>query len=309
MATNHYPKKNSQILTRHNPSHSQTKNQKSLTIVLGLTTTFFLVELFGAFWTHSLALLSDAIHMLSDIGALGLALFAAWAASKPARANKTFGYYRAEVLAAFFNSALLLIIAITIFREAYTRIHSPIVIKTIPMLIIATIGLAINLVGAFILSQHQNENINIRGALIHVLGDTLGSLGAITAGLVIWIKGWLWFDPLISFLIGAIIIFNALRILWDTVNILMQGAPRHINLEQIRRSMLQVEGVKEICDLHIWTLTSHLDMLSAHVIVNNIHQSMEVLKDLQKLLQENYGLEHVTIQIEDGSTEICKTFV
>ena len=308
MHHHHHHGKQHHTIELHDPSHRQHKNKNPLILVLLLTFTFFLVEFFGGLWTNSLALLSDAGHMLSDIAALGLALFAFWASDRPAHAKKTFGYYRAEVLAAFVNGAGLLIIAVIIFHEAYERIQSPIMVKSIPLLFIASAGLAINIIGAYILSKGRKENINIRGAFIHILGDALGSLGAISAGLAIWLKGWMWFDPLMSFFIGAIIIYSAWRLLWDTVNILMQGVPPYIDLETIKKSMLNIEGVKELCDIHIWTLTSHVDMLSAHVIVEDIHQSLQILKKLQNILHERYGIEHVTIQIEDESIGTCNYF-
>ncbi len=247
--------------------------------------------------------------MLSDIAALGLAFFALWASGKPAHAKKTFGYYRAEVLVAFINGTALVVIALMIFHEAYQRMRVPVNVKSIPLLVIASAGLIVNLIGAYALSRGGKENINIRGAFIHVLGDALGSLGAIGAGVVIWLKRWMWFDPLVSFFIGGIIIYSAWRLLWDTIHILMQGVPGHIDLEEIKKSMAHVEGVKSICDLHVWTLTSHVEMLSAHVVVENVLQSMVILKKLQKNLQECYGIEHVTIQIEDDSLGTCNYFV
>jgi len=289
--------------------HRHHQNKNFLIIVLTLTAIVFLVEFLGGLWTKSLALLSDAGHMLSDFASLGLALFALWASSKPAHAKKTFGYYRAEVLAAFINGAALVVIALLIFHEAYERMQVSVNVKSIPLVVIASAGLMINLIGAYILSRGGKENINIRGAFIHVLGDALGSLGAIAAGLVIWLKGWLWFDPLVSFFTGGIIIYSAWRLLWDTVHILMQGVPTHIDLEEIKKSMVHVEGVKSICDIHVWTLTSHVEMLSAHVVVENVLQSMVILKKLQKTLQECYGIEHVTIQIEDDSIGTCNYFV
>jgi len=305
----HHHEKNNQVLELHDPSHRLPQNKNFLIIVLTLTAIFCLVEFFGGLWTKSLALLSDAGHMLSDIAALGLALFALWASDKPAHAKKTFGYYRAEVLVAFVNGAALVVIALIIFHEAYGRMKVPENVKSIPLLVIASAGLMINLIGAYLLSRGEKENINIRGAFIHVLGDALGSLGAISAGLVIWLKGWMWFDPLVSFFIGGIIIYSAWRLLWDTVHILMQGVPGHIDLEEIKKSMVLIEGVKSICDLHVWTLTSHVEMLSAHVVVEDVLQSMVILKNLQKILQERYGIEHVTIQIEDDSIGTCNYFV
>jgi len=293
----------------HDPSARLEKNKKLLLLILALTFTFFVVELIGGVWTNSLALLSDASHMLSDIAALCMGLFATWISSRPSHYKKTFGYYRAEILAAFINGAALVVIAIIIVREAFERIQSPEPVKSIPMLIIAVLGLMINLFGVYILSKGERQNINIRGVFIHILGDALGSVGAIVAGMVIWLRGWYWFDPLVSFFIASIIIYSAWRLLWDTVHILMQGAPRHINTEEIKESMLRVEGVKGLCDLHIWTLTSHVDMLSAHVVINDINQSMVILKELQQTLQEGYGLEHITIQIEDESVGTCNLLV
>lgn len=293
----------------HHPSARQQENSTLLASVLGLTLIFFFVELIGGFWTNSLALLSDAVHMLSDIAALGLSLIAIWLSRKPAHGKKTFGYYRAEILAAFVNGAALVVIALIIFREALERMQTPEMIKGIPMLIIATVGLIVNLIGAYILSKGEKENLNIRGVLTHVLADALGSVGAIIAGIVVWLKGWNWFDPLVSFFIGTIIIYSAWRLLWDTVHILMQGVPRHINMDEIKQSMMGLEGVESICDLHIWTLTSHVDMLSAHVIVGDMNQGMNILKKLHKMLQEHYGLEHVTLQIEDTSLGTCNLFV
>lgn len=291
----------------HHPADRQGEHKRALRIVLVLTTGFFFIELFGGIWTNSLALLSDAGHMLSDIAALGLALFAFWVAAKPAHSKKSYGYYRAEILAAFLNGAALVAIAIAIFHEAYQRFRAPEQVNGLPMLAIAAAGLVVNLIGAALLSQRGKESVNIRGVLIHVLGDALGSLGAISAAVVIWYKGWMWFDPLVSLLIGSIIIYSAWRLLWDTVHILMQGVPPYIDLEEIRRSMLAVEGVKGICDLHLWTLTSHVDMLSAHVVIEEMERSRQVLTTLNKMLQEQFGVEHVTIQIEDASMgEECR---
>jgi cobalt-zinc-cadmium efflux system protein len=290
----------------HYPGARQGENKAVLQTVLVLTLCFFFAELAGGIWTNSLALLSDAGHMLSDIAALGLALFALWVAEKPPHNKKSFGYYRAEILAAFTNGAALVAIAIVIFHEAYQRFQAPQEVKSLPMLVIAAVGLVINLAGAYLLSKAGRENINIRGVLIHVLGDALGSLGAIAAGAVIWTKGWMWFDPLVSVFIGSIIIYSAWRLLWDTLHILMQGVPPYIDLEEIKRAMLAVEGVKGICDLHIWTLTSHVDMLSAHVVIAEMSRSREILGTLNKTLQERYGVEHVTIQIEDEAMGTCR---
>lgn len=308
MNAHHHPheSKNAAALLHH-PAERHGQDTRTLKIVLVLTTGFFFVELFGGIWTNSLALLSDAGHMLSDMAALALALCAIWVAAKPAHNTKSYGYYRAEILAAFINGAALVAIAIAIFHEAYQRFHAPREVNGPPMLAIAVCGLVVNLLGAALLFRGGKESVNIRGVLIHVLGDALGSLGAVTAAAVIWGKGWMWFDPLVSVLIASIIIYSAWRLLWDTVHILMQGVPPYIDLEEIRRSMLAVRGVKGICDLHLWTLSSHVDMLSAHVVIEEMHESREILASLNKMLQEQYGVEHITIQIEDESMgEKCR---
>jgi len=292
----------------HDPTFNQQKNKKILLTVLSMTLVFFFAEVIGGFWTNSLALLSDAGHMLSDIVALCLSLFAIWISFRPAHKKKTFGYFRAEILVAFVNGVILMVISIIIFREAFYRIQAPEVVKGAPMLVIATLGLIINLIGAFLLSKGSKKNINIRAVFFHVLGDALGSIGAISAGMAIWLKGWNWFDPLVSFFIGSIIIYGAWWILWDSAQILMQGVPAHLNTEEIKQSMLKVEGVNSIDDLHVWTLTSHVEVLTAHVVINNISNGMDILKKLHGVLNKKYGLEHITIQIEDESMGNCKIF-
>ncbi|MBN2468074.1 MAG: cation transporter [Deltaproteobacteria bacterium] len=266
------------------------------------------MEVIGGFWTNSLALLSDAGHMLSDIAALGLSLGAIWFSVKPAHEGKTFGYFRAEILVAFVNGGILIAIATVIFHEAYHRILSPQEVKAIPMVGIATAGLIVNLFAAILLFKGSTYSMNIRAVLFHVAGDALGSLGAITAGVVIWLRGWNWFDPLISFFIGSIIIYGAWHLLWETTHILMQGTPSHLQTNEIKQDMMNVEGVHCVNDLHIWTLTSHVDILTAHVVVNDVRNGMNILTDLHVLLRNKYGLEHVTIQLEEESMGNCRLF-
>lgn len=279
-----------------------------LRVVFVLTFFFFVVEVLGGLWTNSLALLSDATHMLSDVFALGLSLFAFWFSSKRPSSTKTYGYYRLEVLAAFVNGVLLILIAVWIFKEAYGRLQSPAEVKGVPMLVIAVVGLMVNLLGIYLLHKAGRENINVKGAFFHLIGDAAGSVGAITAAVVISVTGWTPFDPVVSILIGVLIIYSAWRLLWDVVHILMQGVPVHIDLDSIKRAILSVDGVTGLCDLHIWSLTSQVDSLSAHVVVDDMGRNKEILQQLRQLISTRFGIDHVTLQIEDEDVGTCNLF-
>ncbi len=294
----------------HNHSHGSVREtgKSRLRFVLVLTSLFFVVEVLGGLWTNSLALLSDAGHMLSDMFALGLSLFAFWLSSRKPSPTKTYGYYRFEVVAAFINGVLLILIALWIFGEAYSRFQEPAAVKSVPMLVIAVLGLMINLLGIYLLHEIGTKNINIRGAMFHLIGDAAGSVGAITAAIAISLTGWTFFDPLVSVLIGLLIIYSAWRLLWDVVNILMQGVPPHIDLDGIKQEMLSVDGVIGLCDLHIWSLTSEVESLSAHVVVEDMGRNKEILEKLTCLIRDRFGINHVTLQIEDEAVGTCKLF-
>lgn len=294
----------------HNHGHgpSREKGKSRLRVVLVLTSLFFIAEVIGGLWTNSLSLLSDAAHMLSDMFALGLSLFAFCLSSKKPSPTKTYGYYRFEVVAAFVNGVLLILIALWVFSEAFGRFQHPATVKSVPMLFIAVLGLIINLLGIYLLHELGTESINIRGALFHLVGDAAGSVGAITAAIAITLTGRTFFDPMISVLIGFLIIYSAWRLLWDVVNILMQGVPAHIDLDSIRQAMLSVDGVTGLCDLHIWSLTSQLDMLSAHVVVEDMGQNKEILEQLTRMINDKFAINHVTLQIEDEAVGTCRLF-
>ena len=296
---------------RHSHGHGSLREtgKSRLRVILALTSLFFVVEVLGGLWTNSLALISDAGHMLSDMFALGLSLFAFWLSSKKPSPTKTYGYYRFEVVAAFINGVLLILIALWIFGEACSRFQHPPTVKSIPMLFIAVVGLMINSFGIYLLHEAGRENLNVRGALFHLIGDAAGSVGAITAAIVISQTGWTIFDPLVSVLIGLLIIYSAWRLLWDVVNILMQGVPPHIDLDNIKQTMLSVDGVTGLCDLHIWSLTSQVDMLSGHVVVEDMGRNKEILRKLTRLINERFGIDHVTLQIEDEGVGTCKLFL
>ena len=301
-------------MEHHNHNHNHThgfvreRGKSRLRLVLVLTSLFFVVEVLGGLWTNSLALLSDAGHMLSDMFALGLSLFAFWLSSRKPSPTKTYGYYRFEVVSAFINGVLLILIALWIFGEAYSRFQEPAAVKSVPMLVIAVLGLMINLLGIYLLHEIGTKNINIRGAMFHLIGDAAGSVGAITAAIAISLTGWTFFDPLVSVLIGLLIIYSAWRLLWDVVNILMQGVPPHIDLDGIKQEMLSVDGVIGLCDLHIWSLTSEVESLSAHVVVEDMGRNKEILEKLTCLIRDRFGINHVTLQIEDEAVGTCKLF-
>jgi cobalt-zinc-cadmium efflux system protein len=269
-----------------------------MTVVLFLTAGFTAAEVVGGLLTGSLALLADAGHMLSDDISLGLALFAAWLAGRPATPERSFGYQRAEILAALFNGATLVAISIWIFIEAYRRFENPPEILGGWMLVIATLGLLVNVAGVVILSRSSGESLNARGALRHVIADALGSVGAIVAALVIILTGWRYADPLVSVAIGVLILASSWSLLRDSTNILLEATPRGINAEEVGRRMAGAEGVIEVHDLHIWTITSGFPALSAHVLVGQTENCHARRRDLEKLLSREYGISHTTLQVD-----------
>jgi len=278
--------------------HEHSHSQHPLTLALTLTGGYCIVEFVGGWLTNSLALFSDAGHMLSDVTAMGLSLFAAYIATLPVNSQKTFGYYRAEILAAFLNGLALWLIAGVIFREAYYRFFTPAEVHGHGMVIIASIGLVINLVSVWLLRGYHHTNLNLRGVFLHVLGDALGSVGAIVAGVLIMWTGWYWVDPVTSILIGLLILISSFDLVRESVDVLMQATPRHIDLGEVQRTLEAVEGVKRIHDLHVWTLTSNLFTLTAHAVVNGNHDQHALLDSLEKTIYERFGIDHITIQLE-----------
>jgi cobalt-zinc-cadmium efflux system protein len=239
--------------------------------------------------------------MLSDVGALALSLFAMWMAQKPANPRRTYGYYRTEILAALANGAALIAISLLIFVEAYRRLREPVEVAGQLVMWIAVGGLLVNLAGMWILHGGRDESLNIRGAWLHLLTDALGSVGAIAGGAMIWAFGWQWADPVVSVAIGLLVIYASWDLLRESVSVLLEGTPAHIDLEAVRTAMLEVEGVEAVHDLHVWTITSGMDAMSGHVVVGDRHErrtSGEILADLHKILHDRFGLGHLTIQIE-----------
>jgi cobalt-zinc-cadmium efflux system protein len=279
-------------------THGREGSSRALAIVLAITASFTVVEVAGGLLTGSLALLADAGHMLSDNLSLGLALFAAWLAGRPATPERSFGYRRAEILAALANGVTLVAISIWIFVEAISRLREPMEVLGFPMLAIATLGLAVNAVGAFILSRSGGESLNVEGAMKHVIADALGSVGAMAAAGVIILTGWRYADPLISAGIGVLILASSWTLLRDSTNVLLEATPRGLDAGEVGRKMAAAEGVTEVHDLHIWTITSGFPALSAHVLVSHHEDCHARRRDLEELLAHEFGISHTTLQVD-----------
>jgi len=271
-----------------------------------------IAEAVGGWLTNSLALIADAGHMLTDVAALGLTLAAIWFGSRPATARKTFGYYRLEILAAFVNGIALALLSIFVIYEAVLRWQSPPVVDGTSLTIIAFGGLLVNIIAAKLLHHGHRHDLNMRGAWLHVMGDLLGSVTAIAAGVLILAGGWLWADPLCSILISLIIIYGAWRLIIDSVNVLLEGTPAHINLSAVEATILGTEGVSGVHDLHVWTIASGREALSAHINHDESVEHSDLLVRVRDRLNTNFGIDHLTIQMENQSLEaeavyICET--
>ena len=273
------------------------RHARRLTGTLVLTGGFLVVEVAAGFWTGSLALLADAGHMLTDVAGLALALFAGWMASKPPTPAKSYGYYRVEILAALANSVLLLGVAAFILYEAYRRLLVPPDVQGAPMLIVAVVGLAVNLIGMWLLRRGAGDSLNMRGAYLEVVSDALGSIGVLVAGAVVITTGWRLADPLIGAAIGIFVVPRTWSLLRQSVDILLEATPAHIDLTEVTRAMRAVAGVREVHDLHVWTLTSGKYAMSGHVVVDESSTSDRILQELHALL-ERFEIEHTTIQLE-----------
>ncbi len=274
------------------------QSTKPLLAAFLLTFTIFIAEVVGGWWTGSLALLADAVHMGVDLSALGMGLLAANISRKAPDAKRTFGYQRVEVLAALANGILLLVATGVIFREAYLRFLAPSPVMVKPMLAVAFVGLAANMVSGFILFKSSKTNINVRGVFLHVMADTLGSVGVIVSGFVILMTGWIRADAVASAAICVAIIATSVWLVRDSVHILLEGTPSHLDINEIRSALSGVRGVREVHDLHLWSLTKGQESLSGHLVLNPGEDFARVLKDGSGLLKTRFGLSHVTLQLE-----------
>ena len=282
----------------HGPHHhaGQTSSRRFLTALL-LTTGFALLEAAGGWWAGSLALLGDAGHMFSDAVALGLAGLAAWMSRRPPSQRHSYGLARAEVIAAFLNGLLMLVVVTGITVEAIARLQTPRPVPGLAGMVIAALGLAVNVLVLWVLSRGSHD-LNTRGAMLHVFGDLLGSVAALLAGAVIVFTGWMPIDALLSLVIGALILVSTLRLLRESLHVLMEGVPRHLDLATVGHDLAAVPGVVSVHDLHIWSPASGSVALSAHVVVEDLADWTRTLESLQALLMTRYGIGHATLQPE-----------
>lgn len=300
----------------HQHAHTHDRSQSNATALrwaLALNAGYMLVEFFGGIATGSLALIADAGHMLTDVAAIALALFALWFAQRAADARRTFGYLRAETLAALANGITLLLISAYVIYEAIERLAEPSPVAGGAMLGIATIGLAINLGSAWMLGGGEADDLNRRGVYWHMLADALGSVGAIAAGLIIMWTGWTLADPLASVLIVLLILWGTWHLLTDSVHVLMQGTPARISLDQVEQTIRDVPGVVDVHDLHVWTLGAGNDVMTGHAVLapdTDPRRSHEILLYLRQTMHDRFGIEHTTIQLEfedlKGDSELCR---
>jgi len=291
----------------HNHSHSHNHlhdgragNKKGLIIALAITAGIMFLEFFGGLISNSLALLADSGHMLSDTSSLALSLTAIYFATRPASANKTYGFYRFEILAALINGITLFIIAIFIFIEAYGRFLNPTEVVSTTMIAIALIGFMANLASAWFLMKNGDveENLNLKSAYLHVLSDALGSIGAIIAGLIMLFTDWYLADPIISVLVAVLILKSSISLIKQTLHILMEGSPSSIDLVDVKHTLEVIDGVKNVHDLHVWTISSGFDCLSCHLLISDTKDSQTILESAIHKLEDRFNIKHATIQIE-----------
>ena len=290
----------------HGSSDGSAQRTRRLGIVLALTSVYMVAEAIGGWMTNSLALLSDAGHMLTDVAAIALAILAIWFGSRPAPPQKTYGYYRIEILAAFVNGVTLVVLALFIVYEAYERILTPPVVESGEMIVIATGGLVVNLISAWILlgrHDHGPRALNEHGAFLHVVGDALGSVGAIVAGLFMFLGGWYVADPIVSIVIAILIVYSSYELIREAVNVLLEGTPSHINIAAVKEAMLGIGGIRDVHDLHVWSITSGRDALSAHVVCDDDGFTKEKLEAVRRALRSEFGIGHITIQLETPDFE------
>lgn len=285
----------------HGHAHVHTgagRNKRRLAIVLGLTTAYMLAEIVGGLLTHSLALLADAGHMLTDVAGMGLALLAIQFAERPATPERTYGFYRVEILAALVNGVVLIGISGYILYESYERFRNPQEVQSWPMLAVALVGLAVNLIGIRLLRAASKESLNMKGAYFEVLSDMLTSVGVIIAAIIMLTTGWYYADPIISAGIGLFILPRTWMLLKDAVGVLLEGTPSDVNVASLREAIADVHGVASVHDLHVWSLTSGVNAMSVHAVLADHALHDEVLAAVRKKVISEYKIEHATVQVE-----------
>ena len=291
----------------HQASHIPSTGNRPLLIALIIVLSIMVAEVIGGLLSGSLALLSDAGHMLVDALALGLSMFALTIARRPSTPTRTYGYHRVEILAALANGTTLVLISIYIFYEAYQRFLEPTPVQAPLMLVIAAIGLLANLAGILLLRKASRHNLNMKAAFWHIIGDTVSSVGVITGGVIIAFTGWYIVDPIIAVIIGGIILWGAARLVIESADILLEAVPRHIEVEKVIETIKNTTGVDEVHDIHVWTITSGIHALSAHLLIADqmVSQSTEIVEKVTHDLSENFSITHTTLQLECEKCESC----
>ena len=295
----------------HEHAHySGSGHRKAITAAFFITAGFMVVEAAGGLLTGSMALLSDAMHMLTDAAALGVSFFASRLSALKPDSARTYGYRRAEVVAALGNAMLLWLLSGYMLREVYARFYNPVPVLSGPMLVIAVAGLLANIACAYILHAHSDENINIRGAFLHVMSDMAGSVAAIAAGAIIYFTGWYRADTIVSLLIIALILVSSTRLLIEAFHILMEGAPKGLSLKSLEEELRAIDGVSDVHELHAWSLSSGFNAVSAHLVVRDASKQQAALKAAACCATENFGIRHSVFQVEsdpveNSSCDIC----
>ena len=296
----------------HNHSHVHLEDKARgtstrLGLSLGLTAGFVIVEVAAGLFSNSLALLTDAAHNFTDVIALGLSWFAVRIATRPSSSSRTFGYHRVGILVALVNSTTLVIISLGIFYSAYQRLLSPPEVKSGVMIIVGLLAFVVNLVTALLVRKGSGEDLNLRSAYLHLMGDVLSTLGAVAAGVIIFFTDWYWLDPLVSVFIGVLILWSAWGILRETVDILLESTPRDVDMDAMIRDMSQVKGVLGVHDLHVWSITQSMRSMSAHILTDDIAISAgrEIQSQLNDLLVHRYYIAHATLQLECANCQPC----
>jgi len=293
--------------SRHSEANQTSRGTRPLKTALAIILVILIAEVIGGILSNSLALLSDAGHMLVDALALGLSLFAMTIARRPATLSKTYGYHRVEIMAALTNGTILVGVSLFIFYEAYQRFLDPPVVKIPIMLLVASIGLVANLAGILLLRKGSHRSLNIRAAFWHIIGDTISSVGVIMAGVIIAFTGWYVVDAIIAFFIGGIILWGAVRIVRQASDILLEAVPRHVQVGEVIETIKSVPGVEEVHDIHIWTITSGIHALSAHLIIEDqmVSGSAEIVTTVNEKLAKHFNITHTTLQLECEACESC----
>ncbi len=279
--------------------------QRSLTIALVVTTVYMLAEVIGGLLSNSIALLADAGHMVTDAASIGLALFATWVASRPASARRTYGFQRVEVLAALINAISLCVISVWIFIESYKRFISPPEVEGPLIFAVGLVGLLVNIVAAWVLKRDAKESLNVEGAFLHVIGDLIGSVGVLIAGLLVVLFDWRVADTIVGAAIGILVVLSSSHLLMKVFNVLMQGAPPQLALQNLCQRLEGEDGVTGVHDIHAWSLTTGYDVFSAHITadIKTVEESNRLLQRLREIATKDFGVAHVTIQLEESGRE------